>query len=87
MPSHLQQLAVSPSGFVFDPIAGASFTANATALALLEGIADGKGLEQLVALLSTRFGLTDGVDLARDVLEFVRVLQDEGLLERSFELA
>ena len=87
MSSHLQQLAVSPSGFVFDPVAGGTFTANPTALALLEGIAAGEGLDALVARLATRFVSTESIDLARDVLEFVRLLQDEGLLDRSFELA
>ena len=85
MTDSLQHLAISPSGFVFDPTVGATFTANPAARVLLEGIRDGLGLEALAELLEERFEI-HGEDLSRDVLEFVRVLQDEGVLPRAFEL-
>lgn len=86
MPSPLDQLAVSPSGFIFDPGSGATFTANPTAQLLLEGVRDGRGLAELTATLTERFALQPGVDLQRDILEFVRVLQEQGLLDRDYEL-
>ncbi|MCB9763168.1 MAG: PqqD family protein [Alphaproteobacteria bacterium] len=81
----LSHLAISPSGFIFDPSSGATFTTNDTGRALLEGIRDGRSLDELVAQLEETFQVY-GSDLRRDVLEFVRVLQDEGLLDRDFEL-
>jgi hypothetical protein len=81
----LDQLAISASGFVFDPISGGTFTVNATGRALLEGLRDGLGLDGLTERLRARFEI-DGADLRRDVLEYVRALQDAGLLPHPFEL-
>lgn len=82
----LDQLAISASGFVFDPVSGGTFTVNATGRALLEGLRDGLGLAELTAKLNERFA-TDDADLQRDVLEYVRALRDVGLLPPQFELA
>ncbi|MCB9793141.1 MAG: PqqD family protein [Alphaproteobacteria bacterium] len=81
----LRDLAISPTGFVFDPVNGATFTVNTTGALLIEGIRDGLSLDDLLERVEARFDLQDA-DLRRDVLEFVRVLQDEGLLTRDFEL-
>ena len=81
----LDQLAISPRGFVFDPRTGATFTVNATGRVLLEGLRDGLGLEGLIGRLRGTFEV-DESDLRRDVLEYVRLLKDEGLLAGSFEL-
>ena len=81
----LANLAVSPTGFVFDPVNGATFTVNTTGALLIEGIREGLGLDALLERLDARFERGEA-DLSRDVLEFVRVLQDEGLLSRDFEL-
>jgi len=81
----LAQLALSPSGFVFDPRTGATFTVNPSGVVLLEGLREGQRLTELVHTLEQQFDARAG-DLARDVLEFVRRLQVEGLLARDFEL-
>ena len=81
----LQDLALSPNGFVFDPLTGATFTANATARTLIEGVRDGASQQELVALLKQNFNVA-GCDPARDVLEFVRQLRAEGLISNDFEL-
>ena len=85
MSSPLSNLAISPSGFVFDPRSGATFTVNATGRQLLEGIRDGMGLSALVSLMEEAAN-TQGADLRRDILEYARGLQEEGLLDANFEL-
>ncbi len=88
----LAQLAISPTGFVFDPVGGATFTVNETGRAILEGVRDGAGLAALVATLQERFALPPaapgdpGPDLAWDVLSYVRLLRENGLLPHDFEL-
>lgn len=81
----LNNLAISPTGFVFDPATGATYSVNATGRAVLEGIRDGLGLEALVAHLSERFQVGQA-DLRRDVLEYARVLREQQLVPASFEL-
>lgn len=85
MQDSLQHLAISPSGFVFDPTSGSTFTANPSARVLLEGIRDGLSLDELVQRLEDDFE-QQGADLRRDILEFVRILRDETLLPHDFEL-
>lgn len=84
-PTTLEQLAISPTGFVFDPSAGSTYTVNATGRVILEAVRDGKSLAEIVAEISDVFDL-DGQDLRRDVLEFVRLLRQNQLVPSSFEL-
>jgi hypothetical protein len=81
----LEDLAVSASGFLFDPGSGATFTTNPAGALLLEGLRRGDGLAALVDLARSRFDVSEA-DVARDVLEFVRTLQAERLLPADFEL-
>lgn len=81
----LERLAISASGFVFDPLTGATFTLNPTGRVLVEALRDGLGLDATIDHLKDRFD-ADHADLHRDVLEFVRALQDNGLLPSTFEL-
>ena len=83
--SRLSQLAISPSGFVFDPKTGSTFTVNETGRLILEGVRDGLGLSELAADLDGRYD-SGGADLERDVLEYVRLLRESGLLPAGFEL-
>ncbi len=80
----LADLAVSDSGFVFDPHTGATFSVNDSGRAIIEGIKRGLGPSDLVAHLRARFE-TGGADLARDVAEFLHLLRQSGLLPAAAE--
>jgi len=79
----LNDLAVSETGFVFDPLSGATFNANAAGLALLDGLKRGMDHDGLVALLDERFDVGPA-DLHRDVDEFLALLRDQGLVAKEF---
>jgi len=81
----LKDLAISDSGFVFDPYSGQTFSANATGLAILRGLVDGLGREALIARLAEEFEATDE-DPDRDLDEFVSVLRQSGLVPHDFVL-
>ncbi|MCO4774076.1 MAG: HPr-rel-A system PqqD family peptide chaperone [Deltaproteobacteria bacterium] len=81
----LSQLAISPSGFIFDPRSGSTFTVNEPARFILEAIRDGLGLDAIVKTLNDHFA-AGAADLRRDTLEFARRLRDSGLLPTDFEL-
>lgn len=82
----LADLAISDSGFVFDPYTGASFTVNATGLKVLEALKQGTtAREPLLELLRDGFDVR-GEDVQRDVDEFVALLRRFGLVPRDFEL-
>ena len=83
--ARLSTLAISPSGFVFDPASGASFTVNETGRIILEGVRDGLDLDAIAVSLTERFE-ADGADLTRDVLEYVCLMREHGLVPTTFEL-
>lgn len=76
----LQELALSESGFVFDPRSGATFSVNPTGLLLLRALQSGTPREALAAALRGRCADTDEADVERDVEDFLRLLTHEGLL-------
>ncbi len=86
----LSDLAISDSGFVFDPYTGASFTVNLAGLTLLRSLKDGADRRALVAALRDGFEIRDGGaspdDFDRDVDEFVSQLRRFDLVPRGFEL-
>ena len=75
----LKDLAVSETGFVFDPYSGATFSLNASALCLLRGLKEGLDREELLARLEEVFDVTDA-DLSRDIDEFLELLRYNGVL-------
>jgi len=82
----LKDLAVSDSGFLFDPLSGATFTLNPAGRTILDGLKAGKGRDGITQLLKQSFQLGEGVDLQRDVDEFVQMLRQSELLPSDFEL-
>jgi len=81
----LQNLAISETGFVFDPSTGATFTVNATGLVVLRALRDGASLDRIVEQLGDAFAGQS--DSARDeVRDFVHSLQGLGLVSAEDEV-
>jgi len=72
----LQRLAVSESGFVFDPVSGHSFTVNETGLAILRALQKDRRVDALKDTLQSEFEV-DSTTLDRDLLEFLGSLRDQ----------
>ena len=72
----LERLAVSESGFVFDPVSGHSFTVNETGLSILRALQRDRHLDALRAGLLEEFDV-DETSLERDLLEFLGSLRGQ----------
>jgi PqqD family protein of HPr-rel-A system len=83
--SNLKNLAISETGFVFDPTSGATFTLNAAGLFVLQALRDGKRLDDVVQDLRESFDSVT-VDAKDDVLDFVERLRQHGLLPRASDV-
>jgi hypothetical protein len=68
-PDILKRLAISESGFIFDPVTGESFTANLTALAILQLARNGEGPRGLAEALAREFEV-EVEEAERDLIEF-----------------
>lgn len=78
--SRLRDLAVSDSGFVFDPMTGYTFTVNPTGLFVLQGLKRGESIEAISQGIPEEFDLEGGEDVSRDVDEFLSRLREHGLV-------
>ena len=71
----LNRLAVSESGFVFDPASGHNFTVNETGLLLLRLLLKEQRLDQILETLSNEFD-AEPREIERDVIEFFSALRE-----------
>ncbi len=75
-PEIIGRLAVSNSGFVFDPVSGASYSVSVSGLAVLRAIQSGAtDMNAIVQSLSAEFEATPAA-LERDVMEFAGRLRE-----------
>lgn len=70
----LKRLALSESGFVFDPVTGDSFTANATALAIIRLAQHERDAKRIAAALAEEFDVGT-TEAERELIEFSGVLR------------
>lgn len=80
----LVDLAVSESGFVFDPWSGSTFTVNAPGLVLLAGLKEKAGREALLERLRDAFDVQPCADLERDLDEFIHELRVYEVVDKEF---
>jgi hypothetical protein len=74
----LKDLAVSESGFVFDPHSGQTFSLNQPGRIILEALKHGASVAEIVVALGAAFQVEPGADLPRDVREFLLVAKEQG---------
>jgi hypothetical protein len=79
----LSDLAISDNGFVFDPLAGATYSVNPTGLCVLQALKEGLGKDAIAQRLADRFERA-AQDPLRDVDEFIRMLRQHNLLSADF---
>lgn len=81
--NRLRELAVSDTGFVFDPYSGFTFSVNETGRFILQRLKAGADVEAVAAALGDAFELSPRDDPSRDVHEFILMLREQQLLPRA----
>ena len=81
----LRDLAVSESGFVFDPYGGQTYSLNDTGRTILEALRRGDSVEAVEAALRAAFEVEPGTDVARDVREYLLQMREQGWLTAGTE--
>lgn len=78
MSLRFKELAISDSGFVFDPFSGGTFTLNESGRAVLHALRDGLTESEVVERLRAEFdNVTHKVE--EDVRDFMRTMTEYGL--------
>ena len=79
----LKDLAISESGFLFDPYSGTTFTLNNTGKFILQLLMEEKGVEEMETALREKFEVGEE-DLRNDIYEFVSLLKENHFLQNNF---
>jgi hypothetical protein len=79
--SPLAMLAISDTGFVFDPRTGHSYTVNSTGLALLRALKQGLSISAAQAEVEHAFECAGNI--AGDVNRFVNALANNELIDNG----
>ncbi len=79
--NRLHELAISDTGFVFDPVTGHTYNVNATGLAMLRALKEGASPEAVIEALHAEFDMEPEDDVARDVNELLSRLREHGLVK------
>lgn len=79
-----KNIALSDTGFVFDPSTGNSFTVNPIGLAIIGYLKEGRTAEEIKAAVLDAYE-TDSTGFERDYTDFMNMLYKLKLLEGNVE--
>jgi len=75
-----KNLALSDSGFVFDPSTGDSFSTNPIGLEIIRMLKEGKTANDIKSQIIKTY-MTDDVSFEKDYYDFVNMLSKHNLVE------
>lgn len=81
----LQDLALSESGFVFDPRSGSTFLVNGSGKIIIEGLRRDLTRQEIEAEIRKTLEVSEDMDIQSDLVEFCIRLKDEGLVGADFD--
>ena len=82
MSTRIKDLAISDSGFVFDPFSGGMFTLNPTGRTILESLREGLSEPEIVQRLREEYDQV-APRVEDDVRDFLRTMKELGLPDRA----
>jgi len=75
-----KNIAISDSGFLFNPATGESYSLNATGTELLNLIKEGKTLDEIISIFLDKYD-TDKITVEKDYQDFTEVIMQYNLSE------
>lgn len=72
----LKRLAISESGFIFDPETGHSFNVNETGMLILRSLQDHQDPQQVIKTIISNYEISER-DAERDLIEFIGLLRKQ----------
>jgi hypothetical protein len=77
-----KNLAVSETGFIFNPTSGDSFTANEIGTEIINLMKENKSISDIKTTLLTKYDVEDN-QLEKDVDDFIVLLRDNNLIQHE----
>jgi hypothetical protein len=78
----LNDLAISESGFLFQPVTGESFTLNSVGIFIMEGLKADKDSTEIINDIVNEYD-TDQVAAEKDFQEFISQLKNHNLVREQ----
>ncbi len=75
-----KNIAISESGFVFDPNSGESFSLNPIGAEIIELLKNEKGSDEIQTMMLKKYD-TDAATFERYFYDFINMLEQYGLVE------
>lgn len=72
-------IAISQSGYVFNPQTGESFSLNPTAIEVMKMLQEGKGRDEITEEITSRYDVPKSIFLC-DFADFLHLLQQYDIL-------
>jgi hypothetical protein len=69
-----KNIAISDTGFIFDPSTGNSYSVNPQGLTIMNLLKDGKSPDEIIAFITGEYD-ADRNTVERDVQDFITILQ------------
>ncbi|PLX00345.1 MAG: HPr-rel-A system PqqD family protein [Marinilabiliales bacterium] len=79
-----ENLAISDTGFVFDPTSGDSFSLNPIATDLMNLLKNSTSMEDIKFYFVNKYEVSEST-VEKDVIDFISVLKQHGLTESEDE--
>lgn len=79
-----KNIAISESGFVFDPNSGESYSLNPIGVEIIELLQKEKKYEEIETLMLKKYD-TDAASFERYYYDFINMLEQYGLVEKDSE--
>jgi len=76
-----KHIAVSDSGFVFNPVTGESFTANPMGIEIIEMMKQDVSLQDMITIINEKYH-TEHANVEKDVAEYYELLKSFSLIDR-----
>lgn len=78
--SKLNELAVSPAGFIFDPATGHIYTSNPIGVEIINAFREGKTKSEIKEIILGEYAM-DEHSVEKDLLDFIAQMINYGLLK------
>jgi len=79
-----KNIALSDSGFVFNPTTGDSYSLNRVGREILDYLSEGKSLDEITALMTAGYDI-DAPGFEKYFFDFISMLRQFELLEETHE--
>ena len=75
-----KNIAISDSGFIFNPSSGDSFSANAVGLEIIRLFKDGKSKDEVISTITQNYAV-DASTFEKDINDFIQMLSSYQLIQ------